>query len=167
MILQCIAWTEGAAHSCFERTPWHQGKRRSTLRKWRCIWTSLASLEILSCCAHESAHVSKVWQDLSRHVFLELRQKTRVYSLACGYIARQKDVPTSACLTKAAFASSSSQVQSLRYSPELLSGTVDDDEVFAEASPIPCGSGRTVLGGLARSQRANRAPCHRSGPPLD
>ena len=37
-------------------------------------------------------------QDISQHVFLELRQKTRVYTLACGYIGKQKDVGASAFL---------------------------------------------------------------------
>ncbi|CAE7840436.1 BCS1 [Symbiodinium sp. CCMP2592] len=61
--------------------------------------------------------------DLSQHVFLELRHKTRVYSLACGYIARQPDV------------------QSLRYSPELLSGSLAENELRTEATPTTIGLG--------------------------
>ncbi|CAE7899431.1 BCS1 [Symbiodinium microadriaticum] len=61
--------------------------------------------------------------DLSQHVFLELRHKTRVYSLACGYIARQPDV------------------QSLRYSPELLSGSVEENDLRTEATPTTIGLG--------------------------
>eukprot|EP00439_Symbiodinium_sp_Y106_P005712 s4957_g1.t1 len=61
--------------------------------------------------------------DLSQHVFLELRHKTRVYSLACGYIARQPDV------------------QSFRYSPELLSGSLAENEIRTEATPTTIGLG--------------------------
>ncbi|CAE7394263.1 BCS1 [Symbiodinium pilosum] len=62
--------------------------------------------------------------DISQHVFLELRQKTRVYTLACGYIGKQKDV------------------QSFRYSPELLSGSVEEEDLsVTETSPTTIGLG--------------------------
>lgn len=56
--------------------------------------------------------------DLKQNAYLELRQKSRIYSLACGYIARQKSV------------------QSFRYSPELLSGDLVDGEHVSE-TPCP------------------------------
>ena len=37
------------------------------------------------------------FEDLKQNAYLELRQKSRIYSLACGYIARQKSVYISGC----------------------------------------------------------------------
>lgn len=58
--------------------------------------------------------------DLSQEIYLELRQKSRIYSLACSYVAQQS-------------------IQSMRYSPEVLSGEVMGEDVETSTRSLGLG----------------------------